>query len=42
MLLEQIRKGFIGQFLKGRHPISRKLGQLVARVIVESDQFAQA
>ena len=42
MLPEQIGKGFVGQFLKCPHPVARKLGQLVERVVVEGDQFAQA
>src|SRR5206468_12875070 len=42
VLLEQVRKGFVGQFLKCRHPVTCKLGELVQRVIVEGDQFAQA
>ena len=42
VLLEQVGKGFVGQFLKRPHPVACKLGQLVERVIVEGDQFAQA
>jgi len=42
VLLEQVRKGFVGQFLKRPHPVARKLGQLVQRVVVEGDQFEQA
>jgi hypothetical protein len=40
MLLEQISKGFIRQFLKIRHPVARELLELVERVIVKGDQFA--
>ena len=42
MFFKDIRKGLIGQFLKRRHPIARKLGELVERVVIEGDQFAQA
>jgi hypothetical protein len=42
MFFEDIRKGLIGQFLKRRHPIACKLGELVERVVIEGDQFAQA
>jgi hypothetical protein len=42
VLLEQVRKSFVGQFLKCRHPVTCKLGELVERVIVEGDQFAQS
>ena len=42
MLLEQIRKGFVRQLLECRHPVARKLGELVERVIVEGYQFAQS
>ena len=42
MFPEQVRKGFVGQFLKCRHPVTRKLGELVERVVVEGDQFAQS
>jgi hypothetical protein len=41
VLLEQVRKGFVGQFLKCRHPVAPKLGELVERVLVGGDQFAQ-
>ena len=41
MLLEQVGKGLVGQFLKCRHPVAAKLGQLVEGVVVEGDQFAQ-
>jgi len=42
VLLKHIRKGLVGQFLNRRHPVAAKLGQLVERVVVEGDQFAQA
>ena len=42
VLLEQVSKGFVGQFLKRPHAVACKLGQLVERIIVEGDQFAQA
>ena len=41
MLPEQVGKGFVGQFLKGPHPVACKLGELVERVVVEGNQFAQ-
>jgi len=41
VLPEQVGKGFVRQFLKGPHPVARKLGELVERVVVEGDQFAQ-
>ena len=41
MLLEQVGKGLVGQLLKCRHPVAPKLGELVERVVVEGDQFAQ-
>ena len=42
VLPQQVGKGLVGQFLKRRHPVARKLGELVERVVVEGDQFAQA
>ena len=42
MLLEQVGKGLIRQFLKGRHPIARELRQFVRGVVVEGDQFTHA
>jgi hypothetical protein len=41
VLLEQVGKSLIRQFLKGPHPVARKLGELVEGVLVEGDQFAQ-
>ena len=42
MLLQEIGKGFIGQFLKRRHPVARQLPELVESVVVKGDQFAHA
>ena len=41
VLPEQVGEGFIRQFLNRCHPVARKLLQLVERVVVEGDQFAQ-
>jgi hypothetical protein len=42
VLFEQIGEGFVRQFLKGRHPVSRELRQFVRCVVIEGDQFAHA
>jgi hypothetical protein len=42
VLFEQIGEGFVRQFLKGRHPVARKLRQFVRCVVIEGDQFAHA
>ena len=41
MLLEQVCKSLVRQLLECRHPIAPKLRELVERVILEGDQFAQ-
>jgi len=41
VLPEQVGKGLVRQFLNGPHPVARKLRELVQRVVVEGDQFAQ-
>ena len=41
MLLEQVGKGLVRQFLKCRHPVAPKLSELAERVVVEGNQFAQ-
>ncbi len=40
MLLEQVGECFVGQFLKGRHPVAPQLLQLVECVVIEGDQLA--
>jgi hypothetical protein len=42
VLLQEVGKGFVGQFLDGRHPVARGLLELVERFVVEGDQLAQA
>jgi hypothetical protein len=37
---EQVGERFVGQFLKGRHPVAGKLRQLMKGVVVEGDQLA--
>ena len=42
VLSQQIGEGFVRQFLKGRHPVSRELFKFVEGVVVERDQLAHA
>lgn len=39
MLLEEVGKRFVSQFLKRRHAVSAELGQLIECVFVKADQF---
>jgi len=39
VLLQQVRKRLVGQFLKSRHAIARELPQFIERIVVEGDQF---
>src|SRR5581483_11338404 len=42
VLLQQVGKGLVGEFLKGRHPVACQLLELGGGVVIEGDQFAHA
>lgn len=40
MFLQEVGKGFVGQFLRRRHAVAAELDQLVERLVVKVDQLA--